>query len=53
MEALSERGLDSKGALAAGAARADGKAVLAEVLGLEGETAAARDARWRRSPTRR
>jgi hypothetical protein len=43
VEALAERGIDSKGALAAGAGRADGRTAIAEALGIDGEPAASRD----------
>lgn len=42
--ALTERGIDSKGAFAAHAARADGKAAIAEATGLDAESAVTRDA---------
>lgn len=42
--ALTERGIDSKGAFAAHAARADGKAAIAEATGLDAQPAETRDA---------
>jgi hypothetical protein len=43
-DALVERGIDSKGALTAAAGRAEGKAALGKVMGLEAESIATRDA---------
>jgi hypothetical protein len=44
MDGLSVRGLESKGAVAAAAGRADGRAAIVEALGLEAEAAPAREA---------
>ena len=44
LEAFDARGIDSQGAFAANATRADSRATFVEVLGLGQETAAARDA---------
>jgi len=43
VRALAERGVDSKGAFAATAGRADGKALIAEATGLDAQPAATRD----------